>query len=296
MPSWLIEAPRQLNVDGEVTHLDVWLAHGTLQVVAADGPARLDVRRVGRKGLAVSYEDGVLSVRHPVPRKGWRNWAGPVWWFGVGTRHYNAEVIIAVPPSAIAGLTVVSGTVVASGLREGATVDVTSGTVTLMGLGGVVVAKTISGAIEAMGVGGDLRMQTVSGEISLADSSAERVFARTISGAVTCDLDNPLARDVHLATTSGEIIVRVPTDANLDVSLNATSGRVRSDFPQVRNDRSPGVHSAHGRIGAGSGTLSASAVSGSVSLLARPTEHFAPPAPTVEDTPASDEARGEARP
>ena len=48
----------------------------------------------------------------------------------------------------------------------------------------------------------------------LKESSADRVHARTISGAVTCDLDNPFARDVHIDTVSGSITVRVPEDAD----------------------------------------------------------------------------------
>jgi DUF4097 and DUF4098 domain-containing protein YvlB len=94
---------------------------------------------------------------------------------------------------------------------------------------------------------------------------------------VTCDLDNPFARDVRLDTTSGEITVRVPVDADLDVNLMAISGRVTSAFREVRGSGVPGLHTANGRIGTGSGTLNAQAVSGSVSLLARPTEDFSAP-------------------
>ena len=131
-----------------------------------------------------------------------------------------------------------------------------------MGLGGTVRAKTVSGSIEALGVGGDLGLETVSGEISLADSSAERVAARTISGSITCDLDNPFARDIRLDTTSGEITVRVPEDADLTVDLNATSGRVTSAFPQVRVSGRPGLHTASGALGSGPRPLYAYAVSG----------------------------------
>jgi hypothetical protein len=273
MSTWIIDGPQRLNLEGDggsqVAALDVWLAQGKLRVVGTDGPARIEARRVGRKGVTVTLEDGVLSIRHQM-REGWRHWAGPFWWFMVGRRYYYADVTVAVPPTATGNLTLISGDVVASGLRRGATVDVTSGSIRLMGLGGTVRARTVSGSIEAMGVAGDLRMQTVSGEIALAESSAERVFARTISGAVTCDLDNPFAHDVRIDTTSGSITVRVPEDADLDVNLNATSGRVTSAFPQIRGSSMPGTHAAAGRIGTGSGTLKAFAVSGSVSLLARP--------------------------
>jgi hypothetical protein len=274
MATWQIDRPERLSLDGEVTQLDTWLAHGRLRVVGTDGPARVEVRKVGRRGLTVTFEDGTLSIRHPL-RPGW-HWAGALWWFGVGRPRYNADVTVAVPKKTLATMTVVSGSVVASGLRHGATVDVTSGHITLMGLGGTIRAKTISGSIEALGLGGDVRLQTVSGEISLADSSAERLLARTISGSVTCDLDNPYAHEVRLDTTSGRITVRVPEDADLDVHLSATSGRVTSAFPQVRAQGGPGMRSASGRIGTGAGTLNAYAVSGSVSLLARPSEDFSP--------------------
>jgi DUF4097 and DUF4098 domain-containing protein YvlB len=175
-----------------------------------------------------------------------------------------------VPPAVASSLTMVSGAVVVSGLRERATVDVTSGSIAVMGLGGIVRAKTVSGSIDAVGVAGDLSMETVSGEISLAESSADRVRARTISGAVTCDLDNPFARDVHIDTVSGSITVRVPENADLAVSLGATSGGVTSAFREVPTVNRAATHVASGRLGSGTGQLRAYAVSGSVSLLARP--------------------------
>jgi hypothetical protein len=274
MGTWFIDSPRRLTLDeseragDKVSQLDVWLVTGKLHVVGTDGPARIEVRSVGRKGLTVTQENGVLSVRHHTDKRWWS--LGAVWFFGGRRGNYHADVIIAVPPEVLASLTAIAGHIVVSGLREGATVDVTSGSIAVMGLGGAVRVKTVSGSIEAVGVSGDLSMQTVSGEISLAESSADRVHARTISGAVTCDLDNPYARDLHVDTVSGSITVRVPEDADLSVSLGATSGRVTSAFAQVPATNAMGAHVAKGRIGSGTGRLRAYAVSGSVSLLARP--------------------------
>lgn len=265
MTTWTIDEPRQETLDQTVESLRVWLAHGRLRVVAAEGPVRLDVRKVGRRGLDVKLEDGVLSIRHPVRSD--RRWV-PFWWFMTGRRNYYADIIIAVPPTVAAALTLIDGSVLASGLRRGVSVDVTSGSITLMGVGGRVRAKTVSGGIQAVGVGGDLAMHTVSGEITLAESSAERVQARAVSGSVTCDLDNPFAQDIRIDTISGSITIRVPADADLDVNLNATSGGVTSAFPQVRRSAVPGTHAASGRLGSGTGRLNAHAVSGSVALLA----------------------------
>jgi hypothetical protein len=289
--TWLIDGPQRMTLEGDIERLDVWLAHGRLRVVGTDSPARIEVSKVGRKGVTVTLEEGVLSIRHGLKQGGWRRWAGPVWWFAAGRRSYNAELTVAVPPEAAGSLTVISGSVLASGLRRGARVDVTSGSVRLKALGGTVRAKTVSGSIEAMGVSGDLVMETVSGEISLAGSSAERVIARTISGSVTCDLDNPFTREVRLDTTSGGITVRVPEDADLDVSLSATSGRVTSAFPHLRPSGLPGMRSASGRIGTGAGTLRAYAVSGSVSLLASPADPL-PDGPDAEGLDGPDGVDG----
>jgi hypothetical protein len=271
MHSWHIDGPQRLTIDESVARLEIWFARGKVRVVGTEGPARVEIVGVGRKGLTASVADGVLSLRH-VMNPGWLQWAGPVWWFAAGRHNHFADVIVAVPPSASAGITVVDGSVVTAGLRGGSTVDVTSGRIVLTGLDGRVRAKTVSGSIEALRIGGDLGLHTVSGDISLAESPAERVTARTISGSVTCDLDNPLARDVRLDTTSGSITVRVPADADLHVHLSATSGSVRSAFDEVRPTRHPGPRAASGRLGSGKGNLCAYAVSGSVALLARPDE------------------------
>jgi len=297
MATWKIDGPQRITLEEEVSLLSVWLAHGKLRVVGTEGPARAEITTVGRKGLTVSLEDGALSVRHQLAMTWWRK-LGPFWWFLSGRHRYHGDVTIAVPPNCTVDLTLVSGNVVASGLRRGGSVAVVSGSITIMGLGGRVRAKTVSGSISAMAVAGELRMETVSGEITLAESSADRVSVRTISGAVTCDLANPFVRDVRLDTTSGSITVRVPEDADLQVNLGATSGRVISAFPQVGPTGSPGRRAANGRLGSGSGTLNAYAVSGSVSLLARPAaEADEPPAgapldaPSELDTPTDGPAR-----
>jgi hypothetical protein len=260
-----IDSPTQLTLDDQVSQLDVWLAHGKVHVVGTEGPARVEVRRVGHKGLTVTQANGNLSVRHDVPNG---PWSLGTWW--LTRRNWSTEAIIAVPPATAASLTVINGNAVVSGLRHRATIDVTSGSIAMMGLGGLIRAKTVSGSIEAVGIAGELAMQTVSGEISLAGSPAEQVYARTISGAITCDLGNPRAFVVHLDTVSGSITVRVPEDANLRVDLAAASGSVTSAFPQVPSTNSMGRHSASGQIGAGTGQLRASAVSGTISLLAGP--------------------------
>lgn len=269
MLTWTLDAPRRITVDQPITRLDVKLVAGRVNVVATEGPAVVDVTRVGSTPIQVDERDGqlVIGLRHP-PR-----WPGIMWWLGQIGRRYRADISIAVPAGTTVDLKLISGAVIASGLRESTRVELTAGKVTLMGLGGRTAAKLVSGPVEALGVDGDLTLETVSGELILADSPAPRVHARTVSGAITCDLSNPRHSEVRLATTSGSITVRVREDSDLAVALHTRSGRITSGFGGVPTaDRHGGRRDSQGVIGAGTGKLWADSTSGSIALLARPAE------------------------
>ncbi|HEY3009671.1 MAG TPA: DUF4097 family beta strand repeat-containing protein [Micromonosporaceae bacterium] len=272
MGRWTIGGPQRLSFEEPVERLDVRLISGRLNVVGVDGPARIEVAALGTKPLDVTVDDGTLTVAYEGFRR-WRRWTGPFGWFLYGRRRYHADVSIAVPRATVANLRLVSGSLVASALRRGVTIEVTSGRVTLLGLAGHTRAKVVSGPVEALGVGGDLSLETVSGELVLADSTAAQVNAKTISGSITADLDNPPHdSQIRLETVSGEITARVREDSDLDVELRAVSGRVTSAFPEVRPHSTTGRRTAHGLLGAGTGRLSAYATSGSISLLRRPVD------------------------
>jgi DUF4097 and DUF4098 domain-containing protein YvlB len=265
MGTWKIEQPERLTLDDKVERVNVYLLHGRLNIVGTDGPPRVEITSIANRPVTVRLENGTLSVvNDDVPK-----WPGILWWlFG---RKFRVDVSIAVPRTAPATLNVVSGSIVASALRAGATVDMTSGRITLLGLDGTIRAKVISGPIEALSIGGRLELETVSGEITLADSTAREVRARTISGSITCDLDNPHANsEIRLETTSGEITARVREDSDLRVQLHAISGRVTCAFPELA---SGGTKSVAGVLGAGTGQLSANAVSGNIALLRRPVDY-----------------------
>lgn len=271
---WTLRGPARVPLTEPVARLRVSLIASQLNVVGTDGPPRVEITRVGRRPLLMEHAGGVLTLRHEFSPhwSGLVSWRGFLWWLGGLGRRYQTDVSVAVPHETLAELRVIAGSMVASGLRADAALDMTSGRITLLGLDGTVSAKVVSGSIEALGVRGDLTMEAVSGEITLADSAARRVHATAVSGALTCDLDNAPGGDIRLETTSGEITVRVREDSDLDVRLEATSGRVSSGFRELRPTEHRSMNTARGTLGAGTGTLYASAVSGNISLLARPVE------------------------
>jgi hypothetical protein len=260
---WKIAEPQRIQFDGAATRLEVRLARGRVSVVGTPGAPRLEITAVGRKPVLVEQlPDGLLKISHWT--SGARNpfyW----WWFG---KAYMCELTIAVPPELVADVQVVQGRVAVSGLRTHTLVDVTSGKVSLLGLAGRTRAKLVSGPVEALGVGGDLTMETVSGDLTVAQSSADRVHALTVSGTITCDVDSSTPADIRLTTTSGDVTVRVPARCDLDVRLATTGGHVTSAFPLDQQGGSRWHKSMRGRLGGGGGSLDVTSTSGNVALLA----------------------------
>jgi hypothetical protein len=273
MASWTLTQPQQLGFDEEVRRLDVSLLAGRLNVVGTDGPARLEVGRTGEVPLIVTFEGGVLRASHPFP-KTWPGMLQPLWWWLNGGRKLHTDVSVAVPYQATCVLRVSSGSVVASNLHSELSAECVSGRVTLLGNDGRIKARVVSGPIEALGCAGDVTLETVSGEITLADSATQRLHAKTISGALTADLDNPpLDSNILLETTSGEITIRVREDSDLTVHLSAVHGRVTSAFSALNVAGKWGT-TVRGALGAGTGRLNAAAIGGNISLLCRPVDDF----------------------
>jgi hypothetical protein len=280
MVAWTITEPQRVDVGfdlgadagKEIRQLRVRLNAGRLTVVGTDGPPRVEISRIAAAPIKVSLDDGVMSVMH----EGIKTWPGilvPLWWAAFG-RRYECDVSIAVPYETLSQLWLASGSVTASGLHADVTADCISGRVTLFGIAGALRAKIVSGPIEVLGCSGRVELETVSGEIVLADTASGDVHAKTVSGSVTADLDNPPDRcDIKLETISGEITIRVREDSDLSVALTAVHGRVTSEFPGLTSKGSWGS-SANGVIGrpanAAAARLVATAVGGNIELLRRP--------------------------
>jgi hypothetical protein len=106
----------------------------------------------------------------------------------------------------------------------------------------------------------------------------------TISGQVTADVSLGLGGSVRVSTMSGEVTLRLPADSDAKVRLQSTSGRVRSEFETLRTVMAPASHTVSGNVGAGTGHVSVTTMSGAVTLLRLATGNtrgFEPPSPPV---------------
>ena len=260
MAQWTVQDPHRIQLDGAVVNVEVSLVRGRVSVVGAPGAARIEVSAIGKRPIYVDETGGRLRIRHNTRS----HWPFYWWWF---SRRYSCDLTVAVPTEASARVNVVQGRVTVAGLLVDTDVDVTSVRVSLLGLAGRTRAKLVSGPVEALGVAGDLSMETVSGSLTVAQSGADRVQATTVSGAITCDVDSSTPAEIRLTTTSGEITIRVPAGSDLDVRLETTSGKITTAFPLETRDKH-WSGSARGKLGTGSGTLTATTTSGGIALLA----------------------------
>jgi len=261
MSEWTIEAPTSLEFD-DVTGLRVRLIGGSVAVLATTGKPSLEVSSIEGDPLTVTYEDGVLTVAHEN-----LNWEGLLKW--LRPQRHAATVTVSVPRKCQAQVGVVSATAVMSGISARASVKSVSGGITLDGVTGDVDANTVSGTVEAQGINGKLNFNTVSGDLTLADGWMERLDVNGVSGDVTADLDLDPLGGMQVNTVSGEVMLRLPAEADARVNLHSVSGDVRSEFTELIRSSAPASRSVSGSLGAGSGQVSVTTMSGRVMLLRR---------------------------
>jgi Putative adhesin len=287
MAHWTIEAPTSLEFD-DVTALRVRLIAGSVAVLATDGKPSLDVANVSGDPLDVTYEDGVLTITHEN-----LTWEGLLKW--LRPQRPSAAVTVTIPRTCPTQLGVVSASAVMCGISAKASVKSVSGGITLDGVTGDVDANTVSAALEAQGINGKLNFNTVSGDLTLADGWLEHLDANGVSGDVTADIDLDPLGGMHVTTVSGEVTLRLPAEADARVHLHSMSGDVRSEFAELSQVSAPASHRVSGSLGAGSGHVSVTTMSGRVVLLRRAARGNAPQGARTGDEPDNEnEMEGEA--
>ncbi|CAM5672691.1 MULTISPECIES: DUF4097 family beta strand repeat-containing protein [Streptomyces] len=266
MPEWSVTEPQKLTFDTPVRDLQVRIVNGTVNVVGTDeGSARLEVSELEGPPLIVTRNGSTLTVAYEdLPWKGFLKWLDRKGW------RRSAVVSLAVPADTRVEVGVVGAAAVVSGIRGPAVVKGVTGDTTLVGVSGPVRADTVSGSLEAQAVTGDLRYHSVSGDLTVVEGSGSSVRADTVSGSMIVDLDPDGPTDIGLTSVSGEIAIRLPHPADAEVEANTASGTISNAFEGLRVHGQWGTHKITGRLGAGTGRLRATTVSGSIALLRRP--------------------------
>jgi hypothetical protein len=152
-------------------------------------------------------------------------------------------------------------------------VDDASGPVSLENKNGDITINNATGAIEASNVGGgiqgnDIRgpidLSTISGQINLARFSGAKGRLETTSGEITAGVTGHYAGKLSAKNVSGPIRLELPGNINCLVKLDTVSGEISNPLPLI--DEEAKANALAGRFGDGRGEISASTVSGAVSL------------------------------
>lgn len=260
MPRWTVDAPTTLHFDGVVA-VKVRAVGGSVAVLSTTDQPCLDVSGVTGQPLIVSHEAGILTVTYQdLGWDGLLNWLRP--------EPHTANITITVPSECPAQVAAVSASTMVGGIAGKTSVRTLSGGITLDGVTGDVEAGTVSGDVDSRGLSGRVGFKSVTGDLTLADGSVAKLDAKTLSGRITADLARACG-GIRIATMSGPVTVRLPADASTRVQLRSTAGQVRSGFPGLDRQDRPGANTLTGTLGAGSGRLSVTTMSGQVTLLER---------------------------
>jgi hypothetical protein len=261
MTRWTVDAPTALDFD-DVTELNVRLIGGTVAVLASDDRPSLAVSELSGRPLQVSHSGGILTVSYES-----LSWDGLLAF--LNPRKDSAAVTITVPADCPIQLGVLSASAVVTGLHAGAAVKGMSGDIALDGVTGDVSAETMSGEVAACDIDGEVRFRSMSGGLTLAGGSVDSLAVDTMSGQVTADVSLGKDGSVRVSTMSGEVTLRLPADSDAQVRLHSTSGAVRTEFEALRTVKAPASHTVSGNVGAGTGHVSVTTMSGAVTLLRR---------------------------
>jgi DUF4097 and DUF4098 domain-containing protein YvlB len=159
------------------------------------------------------------------------------------------------------------------------TFESVSGDVTAKRIVGGARGNTVSGEIGIDDVSGDVDVQTTSGDIDLGGAKSKFVQAESVSGELTYDGTIDPSGRYEFHSHSGEIRLRLPTNAGARLGVETFSGEIDSDFPlTVTPDRSSRERPMRMEftLGSGGARITAQTFSGNVTLeragAARPKE------------------------
>ena len=258
---------RTLQVNGPVT-LSVTNGSGDVTIVPGqDG----SVHVVGRIRASASLLGGLggataddkiqkLSANPPIVQEGSRIRIGEI----TDQSLRNGVTItyeIAVPVATQLKSRVGSGNETVGAIAG--PVDVTSGSGDLK-IGPVQSGATLStgsGDIMLLGASGEIAMKTGSGDVK-ADHVRGHVTAKTGSGSIT--LDGQPDRDWTITAASGDVNLRLPSDARFSLDAHTASGdvQVQHALDNVQRTR----HQVSGTANGGGARVAITTASGSVSV------------------------------
>ena len=221
--------------------VDLSLVSGEI-VVTAGAADKVKIHATSERGVllfSASSSRVSLDVRSQHGRQGQTRYEVSV---PVGTRLLLKAVSGDISARGVKGEVeagTVSGDLEVSDANGDISLEAVSGDITADKLAGDVRVTAVSGDVALTDVTGPLEVETVSGELKLDGVKSKAVRTETVSGELeyTGSLDADGRYEFH--SHSGDLRLRVPSNAGASVRVETFSGSVESDFPMTMQ---PGDH------------------------------------------------------
>ncbi len=147
-------------------------------------------------------------------------------------------------------------------------VSTASGNIEASDITGNIRFSTASGNVTLKGASGSINATTASGNVRIEEARGS-VNASTASGNVEAEITRlDGATNMSFSAASGNVRVRLPSNANADVEMSTSSGTLETEFPlEIEDSQYTSGKRARGRLGNGSRRVRLSSASGDVRLL-----------------------------
>jgi hypothetical protein len=244
--------------------------HGAgTRIVVKAGPAGLVLRPTAELGVVVptptsSGRSRVRVERVQIPTNADFRISVPRW-MGLRLSGLNSDVTVDGVDAEVTAETV-SGDIGLRGGKGNIRLAAMSGDVEAVGSRGRLEVSSTSGGVRIRDVEGEIRIEAVSGDIELDRVSSSAVQASTVSGNVLYDGTILVGGSYRLASHSGDLIVHLPDDPDVRVSVDTFSGDFDSSFPVRVQELERGKRFTF-FLGKGQADLSLDSFSGTIHLL-----------------------------
>lgn len=275
MPFEPISSPTSRDL-GRPSKIAVTLIGGSVDVVAAPhtSTAQLEVTELTGAPLTLDDSSGTLRIEQrkdntaateAMNKYGLGMLSGIAGLVGAAVERPVVRLVLTLPDDVAVTVRTVSGDALVGGAHGDVTVQTVSGDVTVDRCTGRVDLTTVSGDVECSSPSGELKVKTVSGDITVQDAVVRSARLNTVSGRSILDLRHGPSL-VTSNAVSGEVSVRMPSDAGYDATVSSTSGHVVVDGEPLIED---GKRGGHRYVGDRSIAIKARTVAGDLTVLRR---------------------------
>jgi hypothetical protein len=188
------------------------------------------------------------------------------WWGWWGRPNLNVHYEITVPQAFDAHLKTEGGDVEVATLHGNVNAKTEGGHLSFNGIEGKVNGQTEGGNVKAVGCHDEVQVRTDGGSIAIEEFTGKGLQALTEGGSIVAEFAVPPRSDCTLRTSGGNVTVRIPETAAVNLDAHTDGGTTRTDLPvqvQGQQDR----ETLRGTINGGGPMLKLETEGGNIRVL-----------------------------